>query len=194
MKHRTVLFIVLWFLSCPGLLRADQFIPLSLPELAGKAELVVLGSVLSKSCQQDDAGRIFTRVELQVTEVWKGAVSSKILIVVHGGGILGSRRIAVSGHVDYTVGEEVVAFLVRNDRGEAVTLSLAQGKFHVSQDPNASVKTVHNLFHGTPSAAGLAATMPTAGAVHRLTLPQLKQAVQESRPSAPTGQSGGLTK
>lgn len=193
MKQRTVLFIVLWFLSYPGLLRADQFIPLSLPELAGKAELVVLGSILSKTCQQDDAGRIFIRVELQVTEVWKGAVSSKILTVVHGGGILGSRGVAVSGQVDYAVSEEVVAFLVRNVRGEAVTLGLAQGKFHVSQDPRTSVKTVHNLFHGNPSGYRSAAAKETTGAVHSLTLRQLKQAVQESRQSVPAGKTGGLS-
>jgi hypothetical protein len=193
MKQRTILCIVLWLLSGPGLLRADQFMPLSLSELAGKADLIMLGSVLSKTCQQDEAGRIFTRVELQVAEVWKGAVASKILSVVHGGGILGGRRIAVSGQVEYTIGEKVVAFLVRNDRGEAVTLSLAQGKFHVAQDPNTSVKTVHNPFHGNPSASGWVATQESAVAARRLTLSQLKQAVQQSRQSAPMGQNGGLT-
>lgn len=181
MKHRRVPLIVLWLLSSLPLLWADQFIPLSLPELTGQAELIVLGTVLSKTCQQDEAGRIFTRVECQITEVWKGAVSSKILTVVHGGGILGSRGVAVSGQVDYAVGEEVVAFLVRNVRGEAVTLGLTQGKFHVSQDPRTTVKTVHNLFHGNPSAYGSAAAKETTGAVHSLTLLQLKQAVQESR-------------
>jgi hypothetical protein len=194
MKYRTVHFIVLWLLSSLPLLWADQLIPLSLSELTGQAELIVLGTVLSKTSQQDEAGRIFTRIECQISEVWKGAVSSQILTVVHGGGILGSRGVAVSGQVDYAVGEEVVAFLVRNVRSEAVTLGLAQGKFHVAQDPQTSVKTVHNLFHGTPSAFSSAAAKATTGAAASLTLLQLKQAVQESRQLAPTGKAGGSSR
>ena len=194
MKHPRFLGIVLCLLSRLPLLWADQFVPLSVPELTGQAELIVLGTVLGKTCQQDDAGRIFTRVECQVTEVWKGAVSSGILTVVQGGGILGSRGIAVSGQVDYAVGEEVVAFLVRNVRGEAVTLGLTQGKYHVSRDPRTNLKTVHNRFHGTPPVGGAIAARAAAGAVPSLTLLQLKQLVQDSRLSVPAGKTGGASR
>jgi hypothetical protein len=192
MKHRMAPLMVLGFLCSLGLLRADQFIPLSLPELTGKAELVVLGTVLSKTCQQDEAGRIFTRVELQVAEVWKGAVAAQNLAVVQGGGILGDRRIVVSGQVEYTVGEEVVAFLVRNGRGEAVTLGLAQGKFHVAQDSPTSIKTVHNLFHGKARAAASATAKEVTLRDQPLSLPQLKQTVRENRQSTPAAKAGGL--
>jgi hypothetical protein len=129
---------------------AVGFDPIPINTLAQKAELVVQGRVLSKSCQRDAAGRIYTSVELEVVDLWKGAVPSNPLQVVHGGGILGERQSLAFGQVDYAIGEEVVAFLVRNTRGEAVTLGLMQGKFHVWQEAGTGVKHVVSPFHGLP--------------------------------------------
>src|ERR1051325_155697 len=83
-------------------LRAIQFTPLSIEQLARESALVVRATVLSKSCQRDLAGRIFTKVELEVAEVWKGSLLTNRLTVVHGGGILGDRKATVSGQVEYS--------------------------------------------------------------------------------------------
>lgn len=115
-------------------LRAVVLKPLSLDELSAQAEIVVRGNVISKTCERDSAGRIYTRVELQLSEIWRGSIPAGRLYVVHGGGVLGEERVVVSGQVQYRIGEDVVAFLVRNDRGEAVTLAMAQGKFSVLKD------------------------------------------------------------
>ena len=53
-----------------------------------------------------------------------------------------------------SAGEEFVAFLVFNPRGEPVTIGLAQGKFHVWRDPQTGEKFANNLFHGKPEPAG----------------------------------------
>ena len=135
-------------LGLAGSLLAYQFVPLSIDELAQQAQLVVQGRVLKKSCHQDPQGRIYTQVELQVAEVWRGQVASDTLLIVHSGGTVGRKTVRISGQVEYLLNEEVVAFLVRNQRGEAVTLGLAQGKFHVWSDPATGVKLVHNPFHG----------------------------------------------
>src|SRR5207247_454414 len=105
---------------CPGnvSLRAVQMEPLSIERLVQGSTLVRRGAVLSKSCQRDPEGRIYTKVELQVTEVWKGALATNRFTLVHGGGILGDRKATVSGQVEYGIGEEIVAFLVLNQRGE----------------------------------------------------------------------------
>src|SRR5256885_7675532 len=92
--------------------RAVQMEPLSIEQIARQSALVVHGTVLGKSCQRDPAGRIFTRVELQVAEVWKGSLATNHFTIVLGGGILGGQKAAVSGQVEYGIGEEVVAFLV----------------------------------------------------------------------------------
>lgn len=126
---------------------AGLMVPMSIEQMAERAQLIVRGTVRSKSCQRDPAGRIYTKVVLDVREIWKGTHAKGELTIVHGGGILGEERVAVSNQVQYDIGEEVVAFLVLNHRGEAVTLGLCQGKFHVWKD-EAGQRRARNPFHG----------------------------------------------
>src|SRR5919109_303019 len=63
--------VCLFLLASRG--HALRIEPLSLDRLADQAALVVRGTVLSKSCQRDPAGRIYTKVQLDVVEVWKGS-------------------------------------------------------------------------------------------------------------------------
>ncbi len=160
-------------------LRATQFTPLSIEQLAQESALVFQGTVQSKSCQRDLAGRIFTKIELEVAEVWKGSLPTNRFTVVHGGGILGDRKATVSGQVEYGIGEEVVAFVVFNQRGEGVTLGLAQGKFHIGKAAETGDRLVHNLFQGEPGphpgAMSQSGRLPTQ---LRLTLAELKRRVR----------------
>ena len=156
-------------------------VPIPIEELAKRADLVVWGTVESKSCQRDEKGRIYTKVDLAVKEVWKGRAQTNLLTLVQGGGILGEERVVVSGQTDYAIDEEVVAFLVFNPAGEPVTLGMSQGKFRVWQDKRSGQKCVANPFHGTgkidavPTAAA-AEAVPAAGL---LTLENLKQQVRK---------------
>ena len=156
--------------------------PLAVDELARKADLIVQGTVLDQTCRRDDAGRICTRVNIRVAEVWKGALptnaASDELTVVQGGGTIGDVREEVSGDVQYETGEEFVAFLVFNARGEPVTIGLAQGKFHVWRDPQTGKKFAHNPFHGKPDPA--AGHRPDAATP--LPVSELKRQVQQVAP------------
>jgi hypothetical protein len=172
---------LLLFLSCvlaPSL-SAIQFTPLSIEQLTRESALVVRATVLSKSCQRDAAGRIFTKVELEIAEVWKGSLPTNRFIVVQGGGILGDRKATVSGQVEYALGEEVVAFLILNHRGEGVTLGLSQGKFQIRKEAGSGERLVHNLFYGeNPSHDRdlfAPAHLPTQS---RLTLVELRRRVR----------------
>ena len=155
---------------------ATQFRPLSIEQLASRSDVVVHGTVTSKTCQRDPEGRIFTKVELAVAETWKGPASTN-LTIVQSGGILGEEAALVAGQADYQIGEEVVAFLVLNARGEAVTLGLAHGKFHVWQDPATGEKLARNIFHGhSGQGAGPAnGSQASAQGKARLTLAELKR-------------------
>jgi hypothetical protein len=176
---RPLLLLALLFFTVWA--NATQFVPLSVEQLTERARLVLHGTVLAKTVQRDSAGRIYTKVELQVTEAWKGAVTGGRFILVHAGGVLGEETGAVTGQESYEVGEEVVSFLVLNQRGEGVTLGLAQGKFHVSNDPASGLKLVHNPFHGrppgTPGESARRATQKTS-----LELTELKTRVKGVRP------------
>jgi hypothetical protein len=146
--------------------------PMSLEELTTNAQMVVHGKVLSKTVQRDNDGQIITRVELEVIETVKGSVKEPRVFIVQSGGVLGDEVTTVSGQEHYAVGEEVVAFLVLNRRGEGVTLGLAQGKFDVEEDKDTKARVARNPFHGR------------APKTQRnvLTLAELKQRVKGVRP------------
>ena len=150
--------------------------PIAIAELTQKAGLVIRGQVLSKTCQKDSDGRIYTTVELAVLEVWKGNPQAQIQKVVHGGGIVGEERSVVPGQVDYKLEEEVVAFLVFNPRGEAVTLGLSQGKFDVWLNTANGQKEVRNPFWGAAPRKG--PIQASAAGAQALTLIDLKQKVE----------------
>ena len=159
-------------------------IPLSVEKLSNKADIIVQGVVTNKVCLQDDAGRIYTRVDLQITEVIKGTNVGDTLSVIHGGGTIGDRRVEVSGQVEYETGKEVVSFLVRNPKGQAITVGLSQGKFGVWQDGDGE-KFVHNPCHGSPPQALSAVAKQTVAVdsePRRLKLADLKQQIRQIRP------------
>jgi hypothetical protein len=86
--------------------------------------------------------------------------------------------------VNYELGEEVVAFLVRNERGEGVTVGLMQGKFHIWTD--GETQFASSPFHGIDGKlVGSGHTLrmqSSAGATERLPLAELKRRVLEARP------------
>jgi hypothetical protein len=159
--------------------RADQMIPLPIAELTSEADIVLQGKVLSTTVKRDPEGRIYTSVDLLVEDVWKGHVTANHFTLVRGGGVLGLEVSEVSGEVDYEVGEELVSFMVLNQRGEGVSIGLSQGKFFVTHDAASGEKLVHNRFHGlhpsepNPPVGGSAAPRIQ----NRLTLEGLKQQV-----------------
>jgi len=174
------LFPVLAVLLAAPPLPATQMIPLSLAELTARAELVLRGTVTSKTCLRDDAGRIYTRVELNVTEIWKGTLATNRFTLVHGGGVLGGQRAEVGGQADYQPGAEVVAFLVINPRGEGVSLGLSQGKFDLWSDAATGEKMARNLFHGGPPRGAAAARGISPAGGGGLTAAELKRRVQNT--------------
>jgi len=183
---RSILFcfwFIIFFLAT-AFAHADLMVPLSIEEIAARSQLVLQGRVLSTTVLRDDSGEICTKVGLQVDEVWKGQLATNRFTIVFGGGILGDEGVSVSGQVDYAVGEEVVACLVLNARGEGITLGLSQGKFHVWNDPASGEKLARNRFHGKrpstpnpnrPAVAATAKLRPPPTIINRLTLADLKQ-------------------
>jgi hypothetical protein len=149
---------------------ATQVVPLSIDEMAGKARVVVHGTVVSKQVQRDSEGRIYTQIELQVTDTWKGAVQASPFVLVQAGGTLGEEVSWVDGQEEFAIGEEVVVFATENQRGQGVVLGLSQGKFKVRQEKGE--KSVGNPFHGTGKDA-------SDGPI---SISELKRRVQGGRP------------
>jgi hypothetical protein len=170
---------LLWalFLGIPSLY-ATLMVPLSVEQLADQAQLVLRGKVRQSTVDRDDAGRIYTRIELEVIEVWKGTFAGSKIAVEHGGGRIGNHAVRLSGQVSYPLGQEVVAFLVFNPRGQAVTLGLAQGKFEVWTDPISRRKLARNPFHGQAFGSQDGLGPAGASASGELSLDELKRRVR----------------
>ncbi|HOK76545.1 MAG TPA: hypothetical protein PLW35_02355 [Verrucomicrobiota bacterium] len=136
------------FLCAIPLALATLMVPLSIPQLAAESDLIVHGKVISITTTLDADRRIVTRVLTEITETWKGQHPGARLQVVLAGGTLGTKQVVVDGQPEYRPDEEVVLFLKLNQRKEAVTVGLAQGKFVVWTNPATGRKEVHNPFQG----------------------------------------------
>lgn len=165
-----------------GPARATRFTVLTVEQLAGNADLIVHGTVVSVEVRRDGKGRVFTAVDLRLAGVWKGAVDGPVCRVVAAGGTLGEEQVAVGGQPEYRVGDELVVFLVRNPAGEWVTLGLAHGHFRVDRGTSSEGATadpgVHNFFWGEPGDRGTAGGLRFP-AQRRMSLTQLRSRVEE---------------
>ena len=158
--------------------QATRMSPLSIEQLTAKADLVLHGTIASKTVQRDTEGRIYTSVQLKVADTWKGVPKANPFTIVQAGGVLGEEIAAVDGQEEFLFGEEVVVFLVVNERGQGVVIGLAQGKFKVATDADGE-KVAHNVFHGVAPETG---SRSNEKGKARLTVGQLKQRVQGGQP------------
>lgn len=177
---RLMLAAFLVWLAAPSLMGVSME-PLPISVLTRESDLIVHGHVESVSTRRDPAGHVITRVSIGLIEIWRGEVSGARVQVTLAGGILGTTQVIVDGQPEYRPGEEVVLFLKRNDRGELVSVGLAQGKFEVATEPSTGKKRVCNPFHGRRPGRKGETTQDVGGhpAAEKLflSLEDLKQAV-----------------
>lgn len=163
----------------PAPAAAVQMMPLSLEQMRDTADCVVHGMVISKACLRDEAGKIYTRVEVEPLARLKGPQVGQRVVIVLAGGTLGSTRVTLEGQADYVPGEEIVAFLKLNPRGEGVTIGLAQGKFEVFETGPARTKCVRNLFLGRLETTASSTLRNSAASGGPITLDDLKALVKK---------------
>lgn len=157
--------------------QATQGRVVPIEDLVRRADAVVHARVESVETRLGASGRQETRVELVPVDVWKGPSTNRVGLVL-GSGVLGERWVQVVGEPEYRPGEEVVVFAVNNERGEAVTLELTQGKFVVTRIPGNPDGWVSNGVYGGPPEANPTGVRPP----HQrpLSVRQLRERVQES--------------
>ncbi len=100
----------------------------SLAELTTVADRVVVGEVLSvRSDWNREHTRIFTFIEVQVAELWKGSpCQNGKLTIVQAGGSVGDLETRVHGQAEFSEGDRAVLFLRGRDDASTV-LGLGQG-------------------------------------------------------------------
>ncbi|MBX3270193.1 MAG: hypothetical protein KF729_08020 [Sandaracinaceae bacterium] len=119
-------------LGLAGVASATVMVRASVEELTRASERVVYGRVAAARAREGGPrgeGGIFTRVELEVDETWRGPSAPRAVLWVHGGRV-GERAMRVHGQATFEPGERVVVFL--SDAGGAwFPTGMSQGKWRV---------------------------------------------------------------
>jgi len=130
---RAVRMLILFAAALPELVHG-QARPVTVDELAKRADVVVLGKVLAlKSEWNNDKSRIFTRVTIGVDEVLKGDGSDRFLTITTPGGELDGVGELYSHTVRFANDEKVVVFAEKDKRGNLRVAGGERGKYTIKQ-------------------------------------------------------------
>lgn len=170
--------------------RSTTMVYLSLADLNGLADEVVIGRVIETRAYRDsDGGAIFTAVTLEVLETVRGTTSPTQRIVIHHiGGELGGIALRYAGMPHFVEGREVAVFLRRVGTDAFAPVGLAQGVLDVVRKDG-----VIRAVRGTGSMHFLNARGPGRAPVEEVhpdesyTLEELRDAVRSGPGVAPAG-------
>lgn len=128
-----LILFFLWACCSSGAATLQQ---LSMDQLAQSATAIVRARVTSSS-PGFTGSTIYTHYKLQVSEVWKGAAQTEVMLP---GGVAGGYRQSFPGVPGLQVGSEYVLFLWRSSRtGITHLVGLSQGLFSVVPQPDGSL-------------------------------------------------------
>lgn len=134
---------------------ASMSVAMSMEELVGDADQVVVGTVVSQQSRWDEHRRIVTDVTIRVEESIKGrATVGQTVVVTRLGGEVGDLGMRVEGEATFEVGERAIVFAEKVARGRALrTVGMSQGVLPIRVMPGRDrVMREHVL----PGAEGLA--------------------------------------
>lgn len=143
----SVMGVVLLALAVPPSL-ATQMIHLDTRALVRGSEDIVIGQVeQTRPYWNASHTKIFTAVEVRVSESLKGAPGGSITLTQLGGEVDGFRY-SVPGSPVFAPGEEALLFVWRDPQGRAQVNGLAQGKFDIRRDAATGERTVQRALPG----------------------------------------------
>jgi len=124
-------------------LSALTVLPLSDEQLAKKAEMIVVGKVLSADYDTDKKdNHPYTYVHIRVSEYLKGKNQSRDLTLKTLGGIGPKMGMYIPGAANFYRDEEVLLFLERRTDGSLFPIGLFLGKYSVYRDHDTGRKVV----------------------------------------------------
>ena len=148
LKTTRILFLSLLLAFLSTSLFATTVIHLNDDELTQRSDFVIQGTVVSvDSAVREGPMKVFTMVQIQVEDVWKGNWLEPTAYVSIPGGTLDGTKVHVPGTPKFIAGEEVVVFLEQLKTGEQSLAGLAQGRFEVVRQ-NGNEELIRNLGSG----------------------------------------------
>jgi hypothetical protein len=112
----------------------STFLKVDIPTLRGMSEAVVKAHVVDiRSAWNDEGTAIFTFVTLEVKGRLSGRSDNQLVVRVPGGTV-GNFSSVMEGAPEFTVGDDVVAFIARWDDGVPMIAGYADGVSRVKVD------------------------------------------------------------
>lgn len=115
---------------------ATTMIPLTVEQMVDLSSTVVRGTVTEVWTEPDPTTKsVWTYAQVEVEKVFKGTVSTEVLVLEQPGGVWGTTETIVEGVARFSIGEEGYFFVESLDSGRSVTAGMFQGKYNVIFDP-----------------------------------------------------------
>ena len=126
-------FLFLWMSQSA---EATTMVPLSIDQKVALSSTVVRGTVTEVWTEPDPKTKsVWTHAQVEVEKVFKGDVTTEVLVVAQPGGTWGTTATLVESVARFSVGEEGYFFVEELDSGRAVTAGMYQGKYNIIFDP-----------------------------------------------------------
>jgi hypothetical protein len=150
------------FFVAPATVRATLLEPLSLHDLAGRADVVLHGRVQAVRTISHGPGRMpVTVAQIAVLEILAGDLPPRRHVTVtQPGGRAGGVVLDYAGRPQFASGSEVILFLARRGPGQFITVGLAQGKYDVAADDGHGRRRLSRDLHGAAFAGPASETPP----------------------------------
>jgi hypothetical protein len=115
---------------------ATTMIPLSVEQMVDLSSTVVRGTVTNVWTEPDATTHsVWTYAQVEVEKVFKGEITTDILVLEQPGGVWGTTETVVEGVARFSIGEEGYFFVESLDSGRSVTAGMFQGKYNIVFDP-----------------------------------------------------------
>lgn len=157
---------------------ATSMARLTTNQLVDASESIVRGNVVEVWTELDEKGSVWTRAQVEVSEVLKGDPDLQVVIVDQRGGTYGGLTVDMGGAARFSVGEDALLFLETLSNGHTVPVGMVQGKYTIQMEPHLRALTVQRFAvpFGTPFDARFLPPVPDD---QRVTLASLEQQVRD---------------
>lgn len=145
---KRTLFTVLLGLAFMGSFEAAEatsFRKLTTEEMADLSDLILRGTVMEVWAETTPSGVTWTRVQVEVKRLYKGELSSDVIIVDQMGGTLGGLLTRVEGSARFSPDEEVLLFLDVTKTGYIQPIGMMNGKYTIQLDPHTRREVVQRF-------------------------------------------------
>ena len=142
------LTIFIGLAAVPKDAQATSLMDMTTEDMVDASDLVLRGTVSETWTEVGDHGRIWTRAQVDVAEMYKGDEAIRTVVVDQLGGHHAGMTMHIEGATRFSVGEEIVIFLDELQSGRICPLGMFTGKWTVRIDPYTQSEIVQRFTVG----------------------------------------------